>query len=56
MVLATEMNKHFEHLNKFVNKFCSSDDEKAPSKVNFKSIFMQTLLIVTNIKFRILNF
>ena len=33
MVLATEMNKHFEHLNKFVNKFCVSDDEKTPAKV-----------------------
>jgi hypothetical protein len=38
MVLATEMNKHFEHLNKFVNKFCVSDDEKTPSKV---SIFFE---------------
>lgn len=34
MVLATEMNKHFEHLNKFVNKFGISDDEKSlPVKV-----------------------
>lgn len=26
MILATEMNKHFEHLNKFVNKFCHSQE------------------------------
>ena len=26
MILATEMNKHFEHLNKFVNKFCHSQN------------------------------
>ena len=25
MVLATEMSRHFEHLNKFVNKFCDSE-------------------------------
>lgn len=29
MVLATEMNKHFEHLNKFINKF--SVDEENPT-------------------------
>ena len=28
MVLATEMNKHFEHLNKFVNKFAMTDEEE----------------------------
>ncbi len=28
MVLATEMNKHFEHLNKFVNKLGMSDSDK----------------------------
>lgn len=33
MVLATEMNKHFEHLNKFVNKFSVSTDEKLAIKV-----------------------
>ena len=35
MVLATEMSKHFEHLNKFVNKFSVSIDEKqqTPLKV-----------------------
>ena len=33
MVLATEMSKHFEHLNKFLNKFGSSDDEKPVIKV-----------------------
>ncbi|RNA41368.1 high affinity cAMP-specific and IBMX-insensitive 3 -5 -cyclic phosphodiesterase 8A isoform X1 [Brachionus plicatilis] len=32
MVLATEMNKHFEHLNKFVNKFSISTDEKLAIK------------------------
>ena len=26
MILATEMNKHFEHLNKFVNKFSNSQE------------------------------
>ena len=46
MVLATEMNKHFEHLNKFVNKFCVSDDEKAPSKVNFKNKSHTRYLII----------
>ncbi len=37
MVLATEMSKHFEHLNKFVNKF---SDEKAtiPVKVLYDSL------------------
>lgn len=39
MVLATEMNKHFEHLNKFVNKFGISDDEKAtPIKVSYHNL------------------
>lgn len=33
MVLATEMNKHFEHLSKFVNKFSVSDDEKPSIRV-----------------------
>lgn len=37
MVLATEMSKHFEHLNKFVNKFCGSDDTKPAIKVTYKS-------------------
>jgi hypothetical protein len=32
MVLATEMNKHFEHLNKFVNKFSVDMDEKSKVK------------------------
>jgi hypothetical protein len=31
MVLATEMSKHFEHLNKFVNKF--SVNENDPNQV-----------------------
>lgn len=34
MVLATEMNKHFEHLNKFVNKFGISDEDKVPVRVS----------------------
>lgn len=41
MVLATEMNKHFEHLNKFVNKFSLSTDEKLAIKVNNKIAFTQ---------------
>ncbi|CAF0871306.1 unnamed protein product [Brachionus calyciflorus] len=32
MVLATEMNKHFEHLNKFVNKFSVIDDDKLATR------------------------
>ena len=40
MVLATEMNKHFEHLNKFVNKFGISDDEKA---VSIKVFYLITM-------------
>ncbi len=28
MVLATEMSKHFEHLNKFVNKFCENESKQ----------------------------
>lgn len=46
MVLATEMNKHFEHLNKFVNKFGISDDEKAaPVKVEILIFGLSLLLI-----------
>lgn len=33
MVLATEMNKHFEHLNKFVNKFSTSNEDKQPVRM-----------------------
>jgi high affinity cAMP-specific and IBMX-insensitive 3',5'-cyclic phosphodiesterase 8 len=33
MVLATDMSKHFEHLNKFINKFGLPADDKSPSKV-----------------------
>lgn len=33
MVLATEMSKHFEHLNKFINKFCGSDELKPVAQV-----------------------
>lgn len=39
MVLATEMSKHFEHLNKFVNKFCASDDAKPAIKVYIYMFF-----------------
>ena len=47
MVLATEMNKHFEHLNKFVNKFGITDDEKSlPVKVcRLKSILFFSIEI-----------
>lgn len=34
MVLATEMSKHFEHLNKFINKFCGSDELKPVAQVS----------------------
>jgi hypothetical protein len=47
MVLATEMNKHFEHLNKFVNKFSVDMDEKSKVKDTFcfpKSLFLFFIL------------
>ncbi len=37
MVLATEMNKHFEHLNKFVNKFGHPRDDSQLSPKVFLS-------------------
>ena len=42
MVLATEMSKHFEHLNKFMNKF---NDEKAP--VSVKVSFLLCILFLS---------
>jgi high affinity cAMP-specific and IBMX-insensitive 3',5'-cyclic phosphodiesterase 8 len=37
MVLATEMNKHFEHLNKFVNKFSVEMEDKNANSDLIKS-------------------
>lgn len=54
MVLATEMNKHFEHLNKFVNKFSVDMDEKSKVKFRFpKSLF--SFFILFNCLFFIQN-
>lgn len=49
MVLATEMNKHFEHLNKFVNKF-GVDGEKETSlneanKIQENKVLIKRILI-----------
>ena len=48
MVLATEMNKHFEHLNKFVNKFCVTDadkDSNEATKINENKLLIKRILI-----------
>jgi hypothetical protein len=44
MVLATEMSKHFEHLNKFVNKFSVSHDEKSSIPVKVRILLQNNIL------------
>lgn len=56
MVLATEMNKHFEHLNKFVNKFSVSTDEKLAIKVKIKIVLNHSKIKIKKIIIFILEF